>query len=32
LKVSSQEIAEDILSETFLKALENLEKFKPKYE
>lgn len=32
LKVSSAEFAEDILSETFLKCLNNLEKFKPKNE
>jgi len=32
LKVSSVDFAEDILSETFLKALSNLEKFNPKNE
>ena len=32
LKVSSQDFAEDILSETFLKCLSNLEKFEPNYE
>lgn len=32
LKVSSAPFAEDILSETFLKCLSNLEKFEPKYE
>jgi len=32
LKVSSKEIAEDILSETFFKCLSNLEKFEPKFE
>jgi len=30
--VSSQDFAEDILSETFLKCLSNLEKFEPNYE
>ena len=32
LKVSSKEIAEDILSETFFKCLSNLEKFEPRFE
>ena len=32
LKVSSQNFAEDILSETFFKALEKIENFEPNYE